>query len=209
MVNDQEGSFYPLFSGNIMGKVLNRVTGNTYSRKDAMGHYKYLIKRSLEDPTDVRLRRMMRFVANMLEIPSDIHEKLIEEAWKDRSKLEDVRCRPFIKADVETMYTILTGDTFVDKTPVEVIAPPRKNNVIEEKITLVKSILDDHDGLFDRAEVETYSTLSEMIDDDISLETGTSLLDTARDSPFTSDGWGRKYEGSRVGNYGYLRDIKN
>ncbi len=209
MVNDQEGSFYPLFSGNIMGKVLNRVTGNTYSRKDAMGHYKYLIKRSLEDPTDVRIRRMMRFVANMLDIPSDIHEKLIEEAWKDRSKLENTICRPFIKADIETMYTILTGDTYIDNTPVEGISPPLKNNVINEKILLVKSILDDYDGVFDKAEVETYSTFSEMVDEDISLGTGTSLLDTTRDSPFTSDGWGRKYEGSRVGNYGYIKDVKN
>ncbi len=209
MENDQKGSFYPLFNGNIKGNVLNKVTGNTYSRKDAMDHYKYLIRRSLEDPTDVRIRRMMRFVATMLDIPSDIHEKLIEEAWKDRSKLENTICRPFIKADVETMYTILTGDTYIDNTPVEEIPPPRKNNVIDEKILLVKSILDDYDGVFDKAEVETYSTFSEMLDEDISLGTGTSLLDTARDSPFTSDGWGRKYEGSMVGNYGYFKDVKN
>jgi hypothetical protein len=202
-------TLFSLFNGAIEGRVKNQVTGNIHPRKEVMDHYRYLIKRSLDDPADVRIRRMLRIVADLLDIPSDIHDRLMEEAWKDRSKLRDASVRLFVKADIEATYNLLTGETFLDPAPLEERMPTERRMSQKEMMDLKrKGLLEDHKGLFDKDEMDTYSTLMEMEKDDMTHDPGTSILDTERDSPMFSDGWGRRSEGSKVGNQGLTKPLK-
>lgn len=181
-------SFFRLFDGKITGKVKNPATGNVHSRKDLMDHYRYLMKRSIEDPANVRLRKLMRIVADLLEIPMDIHAQLIAEAWQDGSLLADVGLKAFIKADMEALYNKFTGDSFVDRTSGEAGGRPsgsRRRKHLETE----HGLLDHHEGVYDEKTLETYSVLIEMESDDISMGSPSGVMEPKKDSPFTSEGW--------------------
>lgn len=190
---DQTGSLFSLFKGDIPGEVVNRFTGNIHTRKDVMDHYHFLIIRSVKDPANTKLRDLVRMVADLLEIPSDIHQALIIEAWKDNDLQEPGYVDAFIRADMEAMFDVRTGEVFVDigyHPPVEennTEVPPDDSNRVEI------GLMDHHLGVYDQAEVEEYSLISKMERDDISLDEGTSIMDdTSKDSPFYSEGWEKK-----------------
>jgi hypothetical protein len=180
-----KASLFRLFEGRITGDVKNPVTGNVHSRKDLMDHYRYLMKRSIDDPANIRLRKIMRLVADLLEIPMDIHAQLIAEAWQDITLLGDVELKTFIKADVEAMYNRMTGDSFTDR-----IAGKSKPLPTERKeLDVEHGLLDHYSGVYDEETLETYNALLEMEEEDISMGCPSGVMKPSRDSPFTSDGW--------------------
>ena len=184
-----EVSLFRLFEGKIIGEVKNPVTGNVHSRKEMMDHYRYLMKRSIDDPANIRLRKLMRLVADLLEIPRDIHAQLIAEAWQDPSLLKDVEIKRFIKADMEALYNRMTGDTFIDRTNGRPGSTPPPVKRKEEELKIEKGLLDHYNGIYDEDEMETYSLLLEMEDEDISLGKPSGVMNPSKDSPFASDGW--------------------
>jgi hypothetical protein len=187
--DDSEVSLFRLFDGKFTGEVKNPVTGNIHSRKDMMDHYRYLMKRAIDDPANIRLRKLMRIVADLLEIPRDIHAQLIAEAWQDPTRLKDVEIKNFIKADMEALYNRMTGDTFVDRTNGRPSSPPPRKRTEEEELEMEKGLLDHYSGVYDEEEMETYSLLLEMEEEDISMGKPSGVMNPKKDSPFFSDGW--------------------
>lgn len=189
-MKDEHESLFILFNGNISGKVRNPVTGVVHTRSDVLAHYRYLLCRSVDDPANVRYRKLLRIIADLLEIPRDIHDELIKEAWRDRSILGDPEVDRYLKSDMDAMYEHLTGERYYIRPgqgEEELITSA--DTEIEEKGPRTHGILDEYHGIFDDELASTYSLLSEMEEDDISLHLESKVMDPGSDSPFTSSGW--------------------
>jgi len=193
-------SLFSLFKGRIEGSVQNPMTGNVHPRKHVMALYRQLIGMSIDDPANRRLQRLLRMVADLLEIPHDIHDRLIMEAWKNRKLLGEPDVSPFVRADIEAMYNLMTGDTYSHGSArQEGKSPDRKKSGIERG---PPGLFDDHSGIFDAGSVDEYSILSEMEADDISLVGSSGIMESGRDSPFRSSGWVKPAGGRDHGTFG-------
>lgn len=180
MTENDEGNLFTLFNGTIEGTVRNPLNGKEYLRKDILDHYRYLIGRSIDEPANLKYRRLLRLMADILEIPGDIHNGLIKEAWKNRAALGNPVVHFFINAEMNALYDHIVGARSMPKDQVE-----DKSS----EGTETHGILDHYHGLFDDDMSATYSLLSEMEEEDISLDVESKVLEPSIDSPFSSSGW--------------------
>ena len=171
--------------------VRNPVTDKLHSRKAVMDHYRYLIGKSIDDPANVRFRKLLRLIADLLEIPRDIHDELIKEAWRDRSLLGSLQINEYIRDDMDAMYYHLTGERYYIRPDSRKAPEPlRKERRSHEPGKIeTHGLLDEYHGVFDDQVASTYSLLAEMEEDDISFGLSSLVMKPSVDSPFTSSGW--------------------
>ncbi len=183
MTENDEGNLFTLFNGTIAGIVRNPLNGKEYLRKDILNHYRFLIGRSIDEPANLKYRRLLRLMADILEIPGDIHNELIKEAWRNRAALGNPVVNFFINTEMDALYDHIVGARSLPKDQVEEIPPDGTEN------HETHGILDHYRGIFDDDMSSTYSLLSEMKEEDISLDVESKVLEPSIDSPFSSSGW--------------------
>jgi len=183
-------NIFTLFNGNIAGTVRNPLNGKEYLRKDILTHYRFLIGRSIDEPANLKYRRLLRLMADILEIPGDIHNELIKEAWRNRAALGYPVVNFFINAEMDALYDHIVGARLEPKTQ----GKESSSDGTESPET--HGILDHYCGIFDDDMSSTYSLLSEMEEEDISLDVESKVLEPSIDSPFSSSGWIKNKRGN-------------
>ena len=108
-VENEDIGLLSLFKGEIKGFVVNPYTGAVMSRRDVLDLYRYLAVRHIEDPKEKWSCEMLLQSKNLLGIPDDIHEDLMNDLRRTGTEEVPRSYKGPILEEVETLRFFRKG----------------------------------------------------------------------------------------------------
>ncbi|MBN1390655.1 MAG: hypothetical protein JXA22_08450 [Candidatus Thermoplasmatota archaeon] len=136
MEGNDEG-FLSLFSSRVKGYVMNTVTGTVMSRKDVIDLYHYLARRCISNTKDEWACEMLSHCRDLLDIPDDLHEDIINEIRRESGRSVPVSYRRPVLEEVEALMSHRKARTMLgkaersDREGVEGIEMSNRSDILE------------------------------------------------------------------------------
>jgi hypothetical protein len=109
MTEFEEGNFLSLFDSEITGSVRDPFSGKIYGRKRIIDFYKTLLFISAKLHDKSRPAMMLEMIREFLEIPEDIHDELVAEAFINSEMGEDLKPEAELTRDFASSLNIWQG----------------------------------------------------------------------------------------------------
>ncbi|MGA1822807.1 MAG: hypothetical protein ACMUIG_09790 [Thermoplasmatota archaeon] len=164
-LNDGKVGYLHLFDGIITGEVKDPHSRKVYSRRDIMNFYRDLLYRACSPDVDSRSLHMLDMIKEVLQVPMDIHQSLLEEVSRLGRKKDQRIQNPYLEREMNKAL-----DVWLVEKPVYEGTDPRwtqKLKVEAARNTYLEEL--DPEYPAESLDMEKSGLISSMKDDDIEL----------------------------------------